>query len=180
MERNDLRVSNNGSCRIYFYFGGPRSKGFAAFRNVSKLPFFDKIGHAKSGGFRFYSAIWRSKSRISSRYLEITSISLIYSLIFRGRKNYNFGFPRVWTDSPVWPVRSGETLSWGISRLRYCDPRWFRMWKIVMKLCTSFGTRLGVQVRDFSACFGYFTKWDRTTSWYLEITSSLVFNLLEE
>ena len=49
-----------------------------------------------------------------------------------------------------------------------------------MKLCTSFGTRLGVQVRDFSACFGYFTKWNRTTLWYLEITSSLVFNLLDE
>ena len=40
-----------------FYFGGARSKGFATLRNVSKLPFFDKIGHAKSVGFRFYSAI---------------------------------------------------------------------------------------------------------------------------
>ena len=40
-----------------------------------------------------------------------------------------------------------------------------------MKWCTSFGTRLGLQVRDFSDCFGYFTKWDLTTSWYLEITS---------
>ena len=39
------------------YFGGARSKGFATFRNVSKLTFFDKIGHAKSVGFRFYSAI---------------------------------------------------------------------------------------------------------------------------
>ena len=38
-------------------FGGARSKGFATLRNVSKLPFFDKIGHAKSVGFRFYSAI---------------------------------------------------------------------------------------------------------------------------
>ena len=36
-----------------------------------------------------------------------------------------------------------------------------------MKLCTSFGTRLGAQVRDFSACFGYFTKWDRN---YFEIS----------
>ena len=41
----------------FFYFGGARSKGFATLRNVSKLPFFDKIGHAKSVGFRFYSAI---------------------------------------------------------------------------------------------------------------------------
>ena len=40
-----------------FYFGGARSKGFATLRNVSKLPFFYKIGHAKSVGFRFYSAI---------------------------------------------------------------------------------------------------------------------------
>ena len=44
-----------------FYFGGARSKGFATLRNVSKLPFFDKIGHAKSVGFRLYSAIWRSE-----------------------------------------------------------------------------------------------------------------------
>ena len=32
-----------------------RSKGFATLRNVSKLTFFDKIGHAKSVGF--YSAV---------------------------------------------------------------------------------------------------------------------------
>ena len=43
--------------KITFYFGGGRSKEFATLRNVSKLPFFDKIGHAKSVGFRFYSAI---------------------------------------------------------------------------------------------------------------------------
>ena len=79
--------------------------------------FWNKIGHARSVGFWFYSAIWRSESRISSRYLEITSISLIYSLTF------SRNFPGVWTDSTVWPVRSEETLSWGISRLRYCDPR---------------------------------------------------------
>ena len=41
--------------------------------------FWDKIGHAKSVGIWFYSAIWRNESRISSRYLEVTSISLIYS-----------------------------------------------------------------------------------------------------
>ena len=41
---------------VSFYLGGARSKGFATLRNVSKLPFFDKIGHAKSVGFRFYSA----------------------------------------------------------------------------------------------------------------------------
>ena len=42
--------------------------------------FLDKIRHVKSVGFRFYLAIWRSESQISSRCLEITSISLIYSL----------------------------------------------------------------------------------------------------
>ena len=72
------------------YFGGARSKGFATLRNVSKLTFFDKIGHAKSVGFRFYSAIWRSESRISSRYFEITSISLIYSLFFSRNKELLF------------------------------------------------------------------------------------------
>ena len=51
---NDAQVyASIASC----YFGGARSKGFATLRNVSKLPFFDKIGHAKSAGFRFYSAI---------------------------------------------------------------------------------------------------------------------------
>ena len=66
----------------YLYFGGAQSKGFATLRNVSKLQFFDKIGRAKSVGFRFYSAIWRSESWISSRYFEITSISFIYSFNF--------------------------------------------------------------------------------------------------
>ena len=37
---------------ITHYFGGARSTGFA----TVKLTFFDKIGHAKSVGFRFYSA----------------------------------------------------------------------------------------------------------------------------
>ena len=40
-----------------YYFGGARSKGFATLRNVSKLTVFDKIGHAKSVDFRFYSGI---------------------------------------------------------------------------------------------------------------------------
>ena len=43
--------------KMNYYFGGARSKGFATLRNVSKLQFFDKIGQAKSVGFRFYSAI---------------------------------------------------------------------------------------------------------------------------
>ena len=77
-----------------YYFGRAPSKGFSTLRNVSKLTFFDKIGHAKSVGFRFYSAIWRSESRISSRYLEITSISLIYSLTFSRKKELLFWLPR--------------------------------------------------------------------------------------
>ena len=40
-----------------YYFGGARSKGFATLRDVSKLTFFDKIGHAKFVDFRFYSTI---------------------------------------------------------------------------------------------------------------------------
>ena len=34
-----------------------RSKAFATLRDVPKLLFWDKIGHASSVGFRFYSAI---------------------------------------------------------------------------------------------------------------------------
>ena len=49
---------NYNSCKFganfkSFYFGGARNRGFATLRNVSKLPFFDKIGHAKSVGFGF-------------------------------------------------------------------------------------------------------------------------------
>ena len=52
--------------------------------------FWDKIGYAKSVSFRFYSAIWRSESRISSIYLEITSISLIYFLPYSRKKELVF------------------------------------------------------------------------------------------
>ena len=45
----------------FSYFGGTRSKGFS---NVSKLTFFDKIGHAKSIGFRFYSATFSRKKEL--------------------------------------------------------------------------------------------------------------------
>ena len=44
-----------------------------------------KIGHAKSR-FSVYSAIWRSEGRISSRYFEITSNSLVYFLTFSRKK----------------------------------------------------------------------------------------------
>ena len=39
------------------YFGGALSKRFETLRNVPKLLFLDEIGHAKSLGFRLYSAI---------------------------------------------------------------------------------------------------------------------------
>ena len=94
---------------------------FATLRNVSKLNFFSKIGHAKFVGFRFYSGIWRSESRISSRYLEITSISLIYSLTYSRKKG--LACPGLEPTHLCDPFRSEETLSWGISRLRHCDPR---------------------------------------------------------
>ena len=87
---NHVRVSLIFVITNIYYFGGARSKGFATLRNVSKLQFFDKTGHAKSVGFRFYSAIWRSESRINSRYLEITSISLIYSVPFWKKKELLF------------------------------------------------------------------------------------------
>ena len=50
-------ITNTTKNIVVFYFGGARSKGFATLRNVSKLQFFDKIGQAKSVGFRLYSAI---------------------------------------------------------------------------------------------------------------------------
>ena len=104
-----------------FYFGGARSKGFATLRNVSKLPFFDKIGQAKSVGFRLYSAIWWSESRISSRYLEITLISLIYSLTFSRKKELLSWLSRGLNRLTC--VRSEETLSWGISPIALLQPK---------------------------------------------------------
>ena len=98
--------------RIFYYYFG-----FATLRNVSKLTFFDKIGRAKSVGFWFYSAIWRSESRISSRYLEITSISWIYSLTFSRKKRIIIlaspGFKATHLCDPSYQK---ETLSWGIVR----------------------------------------------------------------
>ena len=77
-------------------------------RKVPKLLFGDKIGHAKSVGFWFYSAVWLSESRLSLKYLEVTSTSLIYSLTYSMRKEYLFGLPGVWTESRevvgLWPI----------------------------------------------------------------------------
>ena len=59
-----------------FYFGGARSKRIATLRNVPKLLFWDRIGHAKSAGF------------------GITSISLIYSLTYWEKKGVLFWLSR--------------------------------------------------------------------------------------
>ena len=76
-----------------FYLGGARSKGFATLRNVSKLTFLARLGTQSLQVFGF---IWvfESESRISSRYLEITSISLIYSLTFSRKKELLFWLSR--------------------------------------------------------------------------------------
>ena len=85
--------------------------------------FFDKIGHVKSVGFRFYSAIWRSESRISSRYHEITSISLIYSLAFSRRKELLFWLSR--GLSLFWRIR--------IMDLAKCSFHWEVMWSCAVQ-----------------------------------------------
>ena len=65
-----------------YYFGGGQSKKFVPPRNINvpKLLFWGQDWAPKVFVVcRFYSAIKRSESRINSRYLEFTSISLIYS-----------------------------------------------------------------------------------------------------
>ena len=57
VERTNFETHLIITVKSYYYFGEARSKGFATLRNVSKLQFFDKIGQAKSVGFRLYSAI---------------------------------------------------------------------------------------------------------------------------
>ena len=76
---------------VFSYFSRARSKGFATLRKVPKLLFWEKIGYAKSVGFRFYSAIYRSESRICSRYLEISLISLICSFTYSRKKELLVG-----------------------------------------------------------------------------------------
>ena len=70
---------------LCFYFGAALGKGFATLRNLLKCPFWDKIGNAVFIGLQFYSVIV-SESPICSTYVEITSISLIFS----GKKDLLF------------------------------------------------------------------------------------------
>ena len=81
-------------CHSAYYFGGARVKDSRRSGMYQSWHFGDKIGHANSVGFRFYSAIWRTESRISSRCLEITSISLIYSLTYSRKKELLFWLSR--------------------------------------------------------------------------------------
>ena len=55
---------------FFNYFGGARSKVFATLRNVSKLQFFDKIGHAKSVGFRFIRLFDEVRAEISRDHFD--------------------------------------------------------------------------------------------------------------
>ena len=120
---------------------------------------WDKIGHARSVGFWFYSAIWRSESRISSRYLEITSISLLYSLTYLRKKELLFwlsqGLNRL--TSASFPVVLWPKVFWNLKHALVMGQDW------VCKF----------------AIFWLVSAISRT-SWYLEINSNLVFNLLEE
>ena len=79
---------------LFYYFGGAQSKGFARLRNVSKSTFLGQDWARKVCRFSVFLAIWRSESRIGSRYLEITSISLIYSLTYSRKKRLLFWLSR--------------------------------------------------------------------------------------
>ena len=56
LKYNTTTVARGTKVDASYYFGEGRSKGFATLRNVSKLPFFDKNGQAKSVGF--YSVLF--------------------------------------------------------------------------------------------------------------------------
>ena len=117
-----------------FYFGRAQSKGFATLRNFPK-----------SVSFWLEWAIWQSESRISSIYLEITAISLIY--YSRKTKPLLFlaspGFEP--TNPPA--VRSDETRA----SLR---PKVVCIVKNSCKLCT----RLGMQSPWVFSQSGLFDK----------------------
>ena len=63
-----------------FYFGGARSKGIATLRNVPK--------------FFFGTGLGKQSLQILGLILEITSISLIYSLTYWKKKEILFGLFR--------------------------------------------------------------------------------------
>ena len=68
-------ISFPRSVIIWFITSAEREVKGSRRSGMSQSCFFvDKTGHAKSVGFRFSSTIWRNKSRINSRYLEVTKI----------------------------------------------------------------------------------------------------------
>lgn len=107
---------------VFITWGEHKVKDSRRSEMSSKLLFWDK------SSFLFESAISRSESGITSRYFEISSSSLNYSLIYWRKKKLLFlacpGFESIY----LWPVRSDVTLSWAISRLLHLDPMYFVMW----------------------------------------------------
>ena len=151
--------SENQEYTLPIYFGVARSKGFSTLRNVSKLTILGQDWARKVCRFSVvfgYLAKWKPNLFAMSRD-HFDFYNLFFNL-FEEERIIILAFPGFEPTHLCDPLDQRRT--WGISRLRYCDPRQFGKWKIAMKLCTSFGTRF----RDFSACFGYFTKWNRTTS----------------
>ena len=73
---------------LTIYFGGARSKGFAMLRNVPKLLFWDKIGHAKSfrqnpwvfGLNRLFDEVRAELVRDISRSLRVLWFILVFFL----------------------------------------------------------------------------------------------------
>lgn len=107
-------IANNDT--LFITWGEHKVKDSRRSEMSSKLLFWDK------SSFLFESAFWGSESGITSRYLETTSSSLNYSLIYSRKKKLLFlarpGFESIY----LWPVGSDVTLGWAISRLLHLDP----------------------------------------------------------
>ena len=75
-------IANNDT--LFITWGEHKVKDSRLSEMSSKLLFWDK------SSFLFESAFWRSESGITSRYLEITSSSLNYSLTYSRKKKLLF------------------------------------------------------------------------------------------
>ena len=96
--------------RCFSFTSAEREVNYSRHSGMSQSCFLgDKTGHTKSVGFRFYSAISRSESRISSIYLDITSI---YSSTYSRKKELLFCLARCFEPTHLCnpAVRSEETL----------------------------------------------------------------------
>ena len=119
--------------------------------------FWDKIGHARSVGFWFYSAIWRSESRDHFDFFAL------FSNLFEEERIIILAFPRFEpTHLSLVPSGPRPVVLW---------PKVFRNLKHAL-----------VMGQDWVCKFAIFwlVSAISRTLWYLEINSSLVFNLLEE